>query len=121
MTDIILLPSSLRDPANAMAVQLGVDPKSTGTFNCALVPASGPADAAPTYYGAWGDMGEAPREVVIGNIGQFPGAIWYRLDIANRCLASSDPSQVGKWLAFDTALALNGLQRQAKILPGSPP
>lgn len=115
MTDIILLPASLRNPANAMAVQLGVDPKSTGTFNCALVPFPGPSNAAPTYYGAWGDMGEAPREVVIGNIGQFPGAVWYRLDASNKCLASSDPSQVGKRLTFDAALALNGLQRQ--LLP----
>lgn len=112
MTDIILLQASLRDPANAMAVQLGVDPKSTGTFNCALVPDSGPADATPTYYGAWGDMGEAPREVVIGQVSEFPGAIWYRLDAANRCVASFDGSQVGKVMTFDRALVLAGLQRQ---------
>lgn len=112
MTDIILLPTSLRAPANAMAVELGVDPKNAGTFNCALVHLSGPADATPTYYGAWGDMGEAPREVVISNVGQFPGAIWYRLDTANRCVASFDGSQVGKILNFDRALALAGLQRR---------
>lgn len=118
MTDIILLQTSLRDPANAMAVQLGVDPKSTGTFNCALVPFAGPADATPTHYGAWGDMGEAPREVVISEVGRFPGAIWYRLDAANRCVASFDGSQVGKVLNFDRALTLAGLQRQ--VLPRTP-
>ena len=115
MTDIILLPASLRAPADAMAVQLGVDPQNTGTFSCALVPLAGPADATPTYYGAWGDMGEAPREVVISKVSEFPGAIWYRLDAANRCVASFDGSQVGRVMTFDRALSLNGLQRQ--VLP----
>lgn len=117
MTDIILLPAALRDPANALAVQLGVDPKSTGTFNCALVPASGPATADATYYGAWGDMGEAARETVFAEVTQFPGAFWYRLDLTGKCLASSDPAQVGKRLTFDSALALNGLQRKSSPLP----
>lgn len=121
MTDIILLPASLRDPANTLAVRLGVDPKNTGTFNCALVPSSGAADATATYYGAWGDMGEAPREVVVSDIGQFPGAIWYRLDAANRCTASFDGSQVGKVMNFDRALALNGLQRQVSKSPRTSP
>jgi len=118
MTDIILLPASLRAPANKLAVTLGVDPHSTGTFNCALVPLDGPADATPTHYGAWGDMGEAPREVVISDIGQFPGAQWYRLNAANICVASFDGSQVGRVMNFDRALAIAGLQRQ--VLPRTP-
>lgn len=113
MTDIILLPAALRDPANALAVQLGVDPKSTGTFNCALVPASGAATADATYYGAWGDMGEAARETVLSEVTQFPGAFWYRLDVTDKCLAASDPTQVGNVITLNAALSLNGLQCRA--------
>lgn len=120
LRDIILCPIALVASANALGISLGMP---SATLVAPSVPASGPASATATYMGCSGRLPDAMRTALDAAYAanELPGAIWYRLNDSGPqkgvCVASSDASQVGKLITYDSALALNGLQRQVLPLP----
>lgn len=115
LRDIIICPMSLVAAANAFGIVQGMP---SDTLVAPSVPASGSASADATHMSCSGRLPDAVRAALDAafSSGQFPGAIWYRLNDSGpdkgKVVASFDGSQVGNLLTYDQALTLNNLQRQ---------
>lgn len=106
----IIVPASLRDAANQLAVQIGVDPEAKlNTLSVVLVPASGADDAEATHYACSGIPTDEQRASLESAIPQFPGTAWWRTDDAWKLVASYDGQHVGEswsWTQCLNALSL---------------
>lgn len=114
----ILVPVALKTDANALAHSIGIDPAGKlNTVSVPCVPASGPADAEPTYYGCSGQVTDAQREALQAQLAAFPGTFWWRTGaLDNIVLASSQSGDIGKSMTFDDMLASVWLKRQVQSI-----
>lgn len=124
MRTIIFVTAAER--AAALVAAQGVSQPSLALFP--LCPASGPATATATFYGASGRLDSDPKKepqnaatLAAAAPTQFPSAIWWRgeeIDAQTITVAeSSIPGDVGKRLSFAQMLDEAGLQRQQLKFP----
>lgn len=105
----VIVPKQMRQAGNALAKSLDPDVGGDGSFNLPLS-----SDGEQVTHWATNTLAtESIRAGLAANIGNVPGALWWRMDAASGALQATNAeiseARIGQVFAFSQALADAGL------------